>query len=130
MGKEMSNLKANTAKACTIYFDGACPLCAKEIATYQNWQGAERIEWIDASNCEPQDLGRELERTQALAKLHARDQDGVLVSGAAAFVMMWRQMPTLKWITPFLGHTWMIRVLDYLYELFLKVRPIWRKPDH
>ncbi|MFZ6817417.1 thiol-disulfide oxidoreductase DCC family protein [Undibacterium sp. Ji22W] len=128
MSKEITNLHANTAKVCTIYFDGACPLCAKEIATYQNWQGAERIEWIDASRCADIALGTQLERTQALAKLHARDENGMLVSGAAAFVMMWRQLPALKWITPFLGQAWMIRALDYLYEGFLKIRPLWRKP--
>ncbi|MFZ6801197.1 thiol-disulfide oxidoreductase DCC family protein [Undibacterium sp. Di24W] len=125
----MTNLHPNTEKVCTIYFDGACPVCAKEIATYRNWQGAERIDWIDASRCTDLALGTQLERAQALAKLHARDENGMLVSGAAAFVMMWRQMPALKWITSFLDHAWIIRVLDYLYEAFLKIRPLWRKAD-
>jgi predicted DCC family thiol-disulfide oxidoreductase YuxK len=129
MNKDSINLGASTAKVCTIYFDGACPLCSKEIATYQTWRGANRIEWIDASRCSDLALGTQLARTQALAKLHARDKNGMLVSGAAAFVMMWQQLPALKWVTPWLSQAWMIRVLDYLYEAFLKIRPLWRKPD-
>jgi ubiquinone biosynthesis monooxygenase Coq7 len=129
MSKDLTNVRASTTKTCTIYFDGACPLSSKEIATYQTWRGANRIEWIDVSRCSDLALGTQLERAQALSKLHARDENGMLVSGAAAFVMMWRQLPALKWITAFLGHAWMIRILDYLYEAFLKIRPLWRKPD-
>lgn len=114
-------------KSCTIYFDGACPVCAKEIATYQGWRGAERVEWIDASRCSTQELGSELERTQALAKLHVRDANGNLTSGAAAFVVLWSHFPALAWLTPLLSKSVMISFLDRLYVVFLKVRPIWRK---
>jgi len=113
---------------CTVYFDGACPLCAKEIATYQAWRGADKIAWIDASRCTEADLGNQLDRTQALGRLHARDENGMLVSGAAAFLVMWRQLPALKWITPYLERPWMIALLDHLYHVFLKCRPLWRKP--
>lgn len=117
------------AKAiCTVYFDGACPLCAKEIATYQSWQGADKIEWIDASRCEETELGTQLNRQQALSKLHARDETGQLVSGAAAFIVMWRQLPALRWITPLLERRLVIALLDYFYRVFLKCRPLWRKP--
>lgn len=117
------------AKAiCTVYFDGACPLCAKEIATYQTWRGAEKIKWIDASRCEETELGTQLNRQQALNKLHARDETGQLVSGAAAFIVMWRQLPALRWLTPLLEKRWAIALLDYLYSVFLKFRPLWREP--
>lgn len=129
MTKEMTNSHANTAKERTIYFVCACPLCTKEIATYQNWHGAERIEWVNASQCAQQNLGTELERTQALAKLHARQENGMLVSGAAAFAIMWRQLPALKWITIFLAHAWTIRLIDYLCVAFLRIRPLRRKSD-
>lgn len=123
------SLQPSNAKQCTIYFDGACPLCSKEIATYQSWKGGDRIEWIDVSRCSEQALGTQLEREQALSRLHARDENGTLVSGAAAFLVMWRQLSVLKWITPWLGQAWMIRVLDYAYDIFLKLRPLWRKPE-
>lgn len=129
MNQDLPLVDSKVVKTCTIYFDGACPLCAKEIATYQNWRGGNQIEWIDASSCTEQELGTQLERSQALAKLHARDANGLLVSGAAAFVTLWSQLPALRWLTPLLRQAWMIRFLDSLYLAFLYVRPLWRKPQ-
>ncbi|CAN5726939.1 DUF393 domain-containing protein [soil metagenome] len=128
MKNDSSHSKCNDLKNCTVYFDGACPVCSKEIATYQQWNGAERIEWIDASSCSPQELGGQLERVQALAKLHVRDANGQLTSGAAAFVVLWSHFPALAWLTPLLSKPPMIYCLDHMYRLFLKLRPIWRKP--
>jgi predicted DCC family thiol-disulfide oxidoreductase YuxK len=121
------NTSQTSAKQCTVYFDGACPLCSKEIATYQNWRGAENIVWVDASRCDEQDLGQGLQRTHALAKLHLRDENNQLLSGAAAFVAMWTMFPAIAWLVPILNKPWMIRLLDYLYVLFLKARPVWRR---
>jgi predicted DCC family thiol-disulfide oxidoreductase YuxK len=113
---------------CTVYFDGACPVCSKEIATYQKWVGADRIQWVDASACNEQDLGAALSRDAALARLHLRDADGKLLQGAAAFVELWKHLPAMAWITPFLSHSLAIKFLDVLYRIFLSIRPLWRKP--
>lgn len=121
-GSSWSNIKN-----CTVYFDGACPICSKEIATYQRWRGAEHVEWIDASRCSPQELGSQLDRTQALAKLHVRDVSGHLTSGAAAFVVLWSHFPALAWTTRLLRKPLVIGCLDKLYILFLKLRPLWRR---
>lgn len=129
MSQARSTSLMNNSTLCTIYFDGACPLCSKEIATYQTWRGAERIEWIDVSRCSEQDLGPELERKQALIRLHARDENGVLVSGAAAFLVMWRQLSVLKWLTPYLERPWMLSLLERCYAIFLKFRRLWRNPN-
>jgi predicted DCC family thiol-disulfide oxidoreductase YuxK len=112
---------------CTVYFDGACPLCSKEIAHYQQCRGAETIDWVDVSQCEESELGPQLQRSQALAQLHARDTNGNLVFGAAAFVMLWQQLPALRWLSVYLKQPWMLWVLNRLYQVFLILRPLWRK---
>ena len=40
----------------TLYFDGACPVCAKEVALYQKQEGACGIEWVDVTRCAESDL--------------------------------------------------------------------------
>jgi len=112
---------------CTVYFDGACPICSKEIATYQKLKGGEQITWIDASVCNEQELGATLDRPAALARLHVRDANGNLVQGAAAFVEMWKHLPALSWMTPLLSNRPTLFMLDWLYLLFLRIRPLWRK---
>jgi len=47
---------------CTVYFDGACPLCRREIALYRRAAGEGRIDWVDASACAPPALGGDLAR--------------------------------------------------------------------
>ena len=71
----------------TVYFDGACPLCSREIATYRRMDGADRLRWVDITKVPAQELGGDLTREQALARFHVRDEQGRLVSGAAGFVV-------------------------------------------
>jgi len=121
------NVDHTVDTTCTVYFDGACPICSKEIGTYQKLKGGDRIQWVDASTCQEQELGTALHRQTALARLHVRDAQGNLVQGAAAFIEMWKHLPALAWLTPFLSHRFAIAFLDVMYDLFLRVRPLWRK---
>jgi ubiquinone biosynthesis monooxygenase Coq7 len=112
----------------TVYFDGACPVCSREVALYQRQTGAERCQWVDVSACEPSALGAGLGRDQALARMHVRQADGELVSGAKAFAALWQALPgTRRW-----GQlaAWgpVNAVLELGYRAFLWLRPLWR-PD-
>ncbi len=78
-----------------------------------------RIEFIDASEegiCP-------IDRQTLLARLHA-SEDGVLLSGAAAFAAMWRAIPLLRPIGLLAKSPTILRVLEYAYVMFLKARPI------
>lgn len=110
----------------TVYYDGACPVCSREIALYQRQPGAESCRWVDATHSEPALLGADLDPRLALARLHVRRPDGTLVDGAAAFALLWQRFPTTRWLgyvaalPPF---TWLLEVV---YRIFLRVRPLWR----
>ena len=123
-----SNENAIQKLSCIVYFDGACPVCSKEIAIYKKWRGGDRIEWVDASACQEQDLGAALNREAALARLHLRDADGKLLQGAAAFVELWKYLPAIGWVTPLLSYSLVIKLLEVFYRVFLNIRPLWRKP--
>lgn len=113
----------------TVYFDGACPVCRREIAVYQRGAGAEAVCWVDASACPPDALGQDLPRDQALARLHLRQADGRLVQGAAAFLAMWAalpQHPRLARLARMLDRPPLVRPLDLAYSAFLRLRRLWR----
>jgi predicted DCC family thiol-disulfide oxidoreductase YuxK len=112
----------------TIYYDGGCPVCSREIAAYRRRPGAERLAWIDAASCPAEALGPDLGRDAALARLHARRADGTLVHGAAAFALLWRQLPAFAWLGRLAVRPAMLRLLDAAYDGFLAVRRFWRKP--
>ncbi|MFK7859825.1 MAG: thiol-disulfide oxidoreductase DCC family protein [Granulosicoccus sp.] len=112
----------------TVYFDGACPLCSKEIDTYRKVSGAENLSWVDAAHCDADLLGHDLEEEAALARMHVRDESGRLISGAAAFAAIWARLPKTRWLGRLMGTKPALWVLEPAYTLFLKVRPMWRKP--
>jgi predicted DCC family thiol-disulfide oxidoreductase YuxK len=81
------------SSAFTVYFDGACPVCSKEIAYYRGQVGAEDCAWIDASSCDESQLGAGLTRAEALKRFHVRTADGALVAGVQGFAALWKVLP-------------------------------------
>lgn len=110
-----------------VYYDGACPLCRAEIATYQAQSQGLAMKWVDASACDPTELGPGLDRDRALARMHVRTAQGDLVQGAAAFVALWEAMPGWRWAARIGRWPGVLPVLEWGYRGFLRVRPLWRK---
>lgn len=105
----------------TVYYDSVCPLCLREIALMRRLDKRGRIEFVDvfdeSSQCP-------LDRDALLARFHARDEGGKLVSGAEAFAAMWRQIPGLRPLGLLARYRPASWLLERLYRLFLKLRPM------
>jgi predicted DCC family thiol-disulfide oxidoreductase YuxK len=114
---------------CTVYFDGACPVCRREIAHYRRQRGSGAIAWIDASTCDEAALGPGLDRFAAMSRFHVRNADGSLTSGAAAFVAIWRRLPAFAWLASIASIRPVLALLDSGYAMFLRVRRRWRPTD-
>ena len=114
------------APTCTVYFDGACSVCRREIAHYRRLRGSDAIAWVDASSCNEAALGPGLDRSLVLSRFHVREGDGTLTSGVAAFVAIWRRLPAFAWLATLASLRPMPAVLDVGYWIFLRVRRWWR----
>jgi predicted DCC family thiol-disulfide oxidoreductase YuxK len=121
------NMNATSPSLLTLYYDGGCPVCTREIGFYQRRRGAERIRWVNLSQCEDSDLGADLSRDDAYVRLHARRPDGQLVSGARAFAAMWQALPAFHLAGRIAALPGMVQTLEWAYRGFLKVRRLWRK---
>jgi predicted DCC family thiol-disulfide oxidoreductase YuxK len=102
-----------------VWFDGACPLCLREIGMMRRLERRQAIRFVDVASPE---TVCPIDRSALLARLHARE-DGVLLSGAAAFAAMWRAIPVLRPLGLLARNRLMLRVLEAAYLRFLKVRP-------
>ncbi len=109
----------------TVYFDGACPVCSREIAWYRRQHGAQDCAWVDASACGEADLGQDLDRADALARLHVRLADGTLVGGTRGFVALWQALPRTSRLGRVAAWGPMPALLERAYRLFLRLRPLW-----
>lgn len=103
----------------TVWHDGACPLCRREIAVMRRLDRAGAIDFVDASDG---DASCPVDRAELLARFHARE-DGVLLSGAAAFAAMWRAIPLLRPLGLAARTPWVLALLERAYCQFLRVRP-------
>jgi predicted DCC family thiol-disulfide oxidoreductase YuxK len=110
----------------TVYYDGACPICSREIAHYRTRKGADAVAWVDAATCAPAALAPGLSRARALDRMHVRLADGRLVSGAAAFAALWRALPGLRWLGRLVGAPGLRHVAEGAYLAFQYTRRLGR----
>lgn len=110
----------------TVYFDGACPVCSREIATYRRLPGASDCAWIDATRCDADAFGPGLGRDDALGRMTVRRADGSLARGAAAFAEMWLALPSTRLLGRMASFRPVTALLDLAYTGFLRLRPLWR----
>jgi predicted DCC family thiol-disulfide oxidoreductase YuxK len=103
----------------TVWYDGACPLCLREIAAMRRLDKMRAIEFIDVMDPEAE---CPIDRSELLKRFHARE-NGVLVSGAAAFAAMWRAIPLLRPLGLMAQSKLGLSVLEWLYIGFLRARP-------
>ncbi len=72
----------------TVYYDGLCPVCSREVAVYRRLDWPGHIRWQDLA-VGPDDLP---DLDAAYQLLHVRDAGGVLHVGFAAHLLMWRRL--------------------------------------
>lgn len=113
--------------ALTVYYDGACPVCSREIALYRRQPGAEACVWVDAATCAEPALGPGLTRSAALGRFHVRRQNGELVGGMRGFAALWQVLPRSAWLGRLASFGPMPAMLEAAYRAFLTMRPLWRR---
>ncbi len=103
----------------TVWYDGGCPLCVREIALMRRLDRGRRVEWVDLGDGESV---CPIDRGELLARFHARE-GGVMRSGAAAFAAMWRAIPAMRPLGLAARMPGVLPVLEAAYLRFLRVRP-------
>lgn len=88
----------------SVYFDGKCGLCSKEIRYYQRIAPQGIFDWHDIATDPAPLAALHIDQEAALRALHARDKTGKIHQGVDAFILIWHQ---LGW--------W--RLLSYLLRL-------------
>nr|WP_256439045.1 DUF393 domain-containing protein [Erythrobacter sp. JK5] len=103
-----------------MWFDGACPLCQREIALMRRLDRNGAIDFVDVSDSA--DPSCPVDRSELLARFHA-EENGRVLDGAAAFAAMWRVIPPLRPLGLIARNAAVLKVLEWLYLRFLRIRP-------
>jgi ubiquinone biosynthesis monooxygenase Coq7 len=120
--------KPSTAEpqCLTVLYDGACPLCRREIGLYRNLAPLQPVEFVDLADPSSGDVASSptgLSREQLLARFHVRLPDGQMESGARAFLALWARLPYWRWLSRLGRLPGVAALLELLYRGFLRVRP-------
>ena len=130
MVDKITNNSIQTSKSLTVFFDGSCPICSKEINFYKMRAGADELSWVDVSDEEVPIPIQTRSREELMARFHVLSSSGELVSGGAAFAELWASLPAFKII----GKIFKLPILRYLidvgYDMFLTLRPKFQSLFH
>lgn len=116
----------NTCDPLTVLYDGSCPLCRREISHLQGLAERQQqpgLSFVDISQPDHCAAAHGANQAALLARFHVQRADGSLLHGAAAFVEMWRRLPGWRWLARLAQLPGMLKVMEWAYCGFLKVRP-------
>ena len=118
----MTTTSSNAAHGpdLTVWYDGACPLCRREIAAMRRLDWRRAILFVDIADPEST---CPLDRATLLARFHAQERGRDPVSGAAAFAAMWRAIPLLRPLGLLARIPALLWLLEKAYLRFLRLRP-------
>ena len=104
-----------------VFFDGACPLCSKEIAFLRKRDHASRIRFRDIADpsFDPSEVG--LTHDALMARMHGRLPDGTVIEGVEVFRRLYATIGFAPIVS--LSRLPGIRqALDAAYDVFAKNR--------
>ncbi|PLX83759.1 MAG: DUF393 domain-containing protein [Desulfuromonas sp.] len=86
-------MKDAIAYPLTVFYDGACIVCSREMEHYRRIDRNGRLLLVDISApaFEPDRYGRSLE--DFMAQMHVMDGEGRFFLGVDAFPAIWRALP-------------------------------------
>ena len=98
-----------------VYFNNSCNICRAEINLYKK-QNIEDIEWVDITNNKSAEIETQKNDKALLRRLHIKDGEEV-ISGAEAFLLVWKKIPKYKFLYTFFKIPIIFTLFSLSYEL-------------
>ena len=107
-----------------VYYDGKCGLCSKEINHYRDIAKGGDFSWVDIASDPSPLITLSVTQPDALRRLHAQDIDGKLHIGVAAFILIWQNLPYVRWtaLAWFVKLPLIFQIIEFLYGRFADYR--------
>ena len=98
-----------------VYFNNSCKICKAEIDLYKK-EKIKEIDWIDITNNDLAEKETFKNSKQLLRRLHVKDE-GKILGGAAAFLLLWKKMPKYNFLYNFFRLPIIFHIFSFGYEL-------------
>ena len=107
-----------------VFFDGACPLCRREINLIRRWDRRGRIWFTDIADADFHADAWGIDQKTLMDSMHVRLRDGSWVMGVEAFRRMYGLIG-FAWVIPLTRLPGISQLLDLAYRIFAKNRLKW-----
>jgi predicted DCC family thiol-disulfide oxidoreductase YuxK len=106
----------------SVFYDGKCGLCRREIEHYTRIAPNGVFEWVDITvdASAMQKIG--ICYADGLKRLHAQDAHGTLHVGVDAFLVIWQQMPRWRLLATIVSFPIIRPVANIAYRAFAEWR--------
>ncbi len=114
-----------TNSTIRVFYDGACPLCQREVKRYQKLVAAqnETIDWIDISNNADALNAEYINYEDAMRLIHIKDGSGVHQVGLEGVLTLWDKIPYYRVVSGAIRKLPIIQpFLSKVYEFLAKHR--------
>ena len=98
-----------------VYFNNSCNICRAEINLYKK-QNIKEIECIDITNNKTAEIETKKNDKTLLRRLHVMN-DGKIVAGAEAFILVWKKIPKYKFLYIFFKLPIIFSLFSLSYEV-------------
>jgi predicted DCC family thiol-disulfide oxidoreductase YuxK len=119
----MNHMTRKSNFAITVYYDGLCRLCSREISHYRKQAGAEKIRFLDITAPDFDAIKEGVDPHEVHQIMHVRRADGSLAKKVDAFIEIWSVLPRYQWAVRVARLSGVRKGLDFGYALFALVRP-------
>ena len=106
----------------TVYYDGKCGLCRREIEYYKRVAPADRFLWLDIATDPASLADLDISQADALRRLHARDASGVVYVGVAAFIAIWQGLNYWRYLAMIVNLPFLKPLAAFTYDRFADYR--------
>ena len=125
----MSQLCETNTDTFSLFYDGACPLCQKEVRWLKKkvLSRAVQLTFVDISTADFDAKQHGKEISEFMASLHLRDPQGQWLQGMNATRKIY-QLIGLGWLMAPTGWPLLKPIFDWSYATFARYRPRLQKP--
>jgi predicted DCC family thiol-disulfide oxidoreductase YuxK len=112
----------------SIYYDGLCHLCSREIDHYRKQQGSERLRFVDITHVDFNAAKEGVDPVKVHKVMHVKNNKGIY-TGVDSFIEIWRYLPKYKTAAKVAQNPLVKSLLKVGYSIFASVRPLLPKKE-
>lgn len=106
----------------TVFYDGKCGLCAKEIGYYRRVAPNGIFDFQDITQSSEELAKAGVSLSEGLKILHVQDEAGIIHKGVDAFILIWAQLQFWKILAALVSLPLVKPVAYFLYTRFAEWR--------